>query len=361
MKIKKIKLLKALALTGAFGIVATVPVIVSSCSSTSDNNGNSDNNPGGQGDGGQQQTEVTPTIKTEVSLSGALSKIYDGKKTTSDLIAEDIKANPTNYFDNGDALKELIKDATVSVNGGFTESTFKGETYDVWSKDAKKGTYPQSAAQLNIKSINDLETQLGDSKAIQTLCESISSLKITNGSDYKVEKNALKLDGDLLHVNITAKEDGKTDRVKMDLAIPVSDLNLKIDDLKISVNGTGIKTSTDLTTKYTFNVGIDNTVKTITGAKGVLAENERKEFLKVMKALGYTDTAGTNLDNDKLSDALGLYNCSFEVTGVDPVTGSTSGEYTIKLKATPNKDYVWEDGTNTPKTDVSFVATLSNS
>ncbi|RXY95922.1 hypothetical protein D8X55_05100, partial [Malacoplasma penetrans] len=328
----------------------------------SDNNGgNGNNNNNGNQDGnGQQQTEITPTIKKEVSLSGALSKIYDANKSTSDLIAEDIKANPTNYFDNGEALKDLIKDATVSVNGGFTESTFKGDTYETWSAKVgdKKGTYAQASKQLDIKSINDLETQLGDSNNIKIICDAIPTLKLTNGSDYKVEKNALKLDGDLLHVNISAKENGTT-AVSMDLAIPVSDLNLKIDALKISVSGTGIKESTDLTTNYKFNVGIDNTVKPITNATGTVTAGDREKVMTVMKALGYTVSGQDDkLDNDKLSDALGLYNCNFEAVSSKPVSGQAN-KYTITLKATPNEGYVWEDGTNNPKTDITFEATLN--
>lgn len=210
---------------------------------------------------------------------------------------------------------------------------------------------------MDIKSINDLETQLGNSDNIKAVCEAIPTLKLTNGTDYKVEKNALKLDGDLLHVNISAKDNGTT-AVSMDLAIPVSDLNLKIDGLKISVSGTGIKESTDLTTNYKFNVGIDNTVKELTGATGTLTGDDRKDAMKALKALGYTQTADdTKLDNDKLSDALGLYNCSFEAVSSEAVSGQND-QFTITLKATPNAGYVWEDGTNTPKEGITFVATL---
>nr|P0DJ01.1 RecName: Full=Lipoprotein p35; Flags: Precursor [Malacoplasma penetrans]AAC16392.1 p35 lipoprotein [Malacoplasma penetrans]prf//2120285A lipoprotein [Malacoplasma penetrans] len=362
MKIKKIKLLKALALTGAFGIVATVPVIVSSCSSTSENNGNGNGN--GGTDGNTQQTEVTPAIKSEVSLTGALSKIYDTKtgtdrETTSQLIVKDIKANPENYFTNGEALKDVIASATVTVDGGFTESTFTGEAYSVWSAkaDVKKGTYSQASKQLDIKSINDLQTVLGDSAAIKGICDLIPNLKLNNGTDYKVTNNGLSLSEDLLHINVTAK-DGQTD-VSMDLAIPVSDLNLKIDGLKISVSGTGIKTS-ELTTNYKFNIGIDNTVKTLTPAAVTLAEADRTNAEKVLEKLGYATVSGSTytLDQDKLADALGLYNCKFEAVKSEK-DSTNNNKYTVTLKATPNDGYFWEDGTNGAKEEISFVATFS--
>ncbi|BAC44444.1 P35 lipoprotein homolog fragment [Malacoplasma penetrans HF-2] len=175
MKIKKIKLLKALAMTGAFGIIATVPVIVSSCSSTSDNNGgNGDTNQGGE----QSQT-IIPQIKSSVTLSGALTDIYnptDISKTNS-LIADEIKNNLADVFDNGSDLTN-VSDLEVSVTHTFPASTWTGLSFDStsgnWKAEGSSGNdvtidnanklVYSSESQLNISSLSDLKTQLDDTK-----------------------------------------------------------------------------------------------------------------------------------------------------------------------------------------------------
>nr|P0DI99.1 RecName: Full=Lipoprotein p33; Flags: Precursor [Malacoplasma penetrans] len=372
MKIKKIKLLKALALTGAFGIVATVPVIVYSCSSTDNNGGTGDNNTGGGGSGTDQQqgTTYTPAIKSDVTLSGALSKIYDttntgdSRKNTNTLIAEDIKANPENYFTNGEDLKK-VEGWSVTVDGSFdSNSVWTGDAYSKWSAvaDTHKGVYKSTSKQLNINSLKDLKSQLDTSAKIKAICDESNLVFSTADADsYKIQNELGFTGGDLLHINVTATQAGKT--LNMDLGIPVSDLNLKITDLKVSVtasnNSTGnnVAAVSDLTTNFTYNIGIKEEVTAPT-EKPNLAKTDKGEVMKVLKALGYTQTGDeTKLDNDKVSNSLGLYNCEFTAVSATPVEGSED-KFTIKLKAKPLTDYVWEDGTNTEK-EISFEATFT--
>ncbi|WP_229503149.1 P35 family lipoprotein [Malacoplasma penetrans] len=274
MKIKKIKLLKALALTGAFGIVATVPVIVSSCSSTSDNNGGSNNN--GNGDN-QQQTELTPALKSNVNLQGKLTGIYDtnttDRKNTSTLIVADMKANPDNYFTNGNEIKEGIQSSEITVDGGFsTTSSWDGDAYDTWKTGATQVMYPTAAPQINIASLNDLkETTFKDETAINKFFTDASlseSVKDVTGLNVA---NKLHLEnGDLLHVNVKGTKTDKSE-VKIDLQIPVSNLNLKT-TLKVSIKGgTNIKEVTDLETSFSYNIGIDATLN-FTQTKGTAPE-----------------------------------------------------------------------------------------
>ncbi|RXY96435.1 hypothetical protein D8X55_03810, partial [Malacoplasma penetrans] len=339
----------------------------SSCSSTDNNGGTGNNNNQGGGNGGNtdtQQQTITPKLKADVTTQGALSKIYDttAKEDTNTLIAKDIKANPETYFENGADLKS-IEGWTVTVDGNFdSAASWEGQTYDEWSKTAniKKGVYEQTSAQLNIASLKDLKSQLSTSEQIKKLCED-SNLTFSDATEYKVQNQLGFTDGDLLHVNVTAKQN--TTNLVMDVAIPVSDLNLKITGLKVSVSKTENQTGNnvaevkDLTTNFTYNIGINDTVKEITPT-AVLAQ-DKTDANKVLKALGYATEAANvyTLDNDKLSDALGLYNCKFEA--VSSKATNEANKYTVTLKATPNDGYVWENGTKDAK-EVSFVATLND-
>ncbi|BAC44533.1 P35 lipoprotein homolog fragment [Malacoplasma penetrans HF-2] len=133
--------MKALALTGAFGIIATVPVIVSSCSSTSENNGGSgnggtgDNQGGGGSGGGTTDTQkVTPKLKSSINLVGALKDIYNpaSGKTTKDLLAQEIKNNPSLAFEDSEKLNG--KNFDVSVEATFSRSSWTDKTYDTEKK-----------------------------------------------------------------------------------------------------------------------------------------------------------------------------------------------------------------------------------
>ncbi|BAC44449.1 hypothetical protein D8X55_05010 [Malacoplasma penetrans] len=372
MKIKKIKLLKALALTGAFGIVATVPVIVSSCSST--DNGGSGNNTGGngnQGDGGgsggtgqQENKTVKPELLKDVSLGGSLSTIYSSgsdSKTTNELISEDVKTNPEKYFTNGTELKDVIKQTKVTVDGGFSASEWQnGDPYSTWSTSngIVKVTYPAAAPQIDIASLNDLKQKtFKDDAAIQTFLTA-ANLTFTGVTNYTVENQLSLSSGDLLHVNLKGTKSGGN--LNVDLQIPVSNINLKA-TLKISVDatnnesGTNIEAVTDLTTNFSYNIGIDSTVNfTQTGATPTATEAEAKDAQKVLEKLGYVSSGA--LDNDKISAALGVYNCKFVAKSSEPGEG---GKYNVTLTATPfDSNYIWDDGTSGPK-DLQFPVSLT--
>ncbi|BAC44457.1 hypothetical protein D8X55_04975 [Malacoplasma penetrans] len=371
MKIKKIKLLKALAMTGAFGIVATVPVIVSSCSSTSDNNTGGENN-------NQQTQKVTPVLKDSVSLSGSLSKIYDtttgeNRKTTNDLITEDIKENPENYFTNGSesAVKEAVKNATVTVEGNFTtagsESPWKELPYLDSSETSENATaakswkattglqevtYATNSDQIEIKSLDDLHTKLS---VEQTLKDAMKGAGVadTDTTTFTIKNRAGFTNGDLIHVNVEGDKSGT--KTQYDLQIPTSDINLSVTDLTIKVEGTNIETSQKTTTNYDFNIGIEPETHYDQGSTTVTAANDAAVTVnKVLQDLSLATDANGTLNNEALIKALGVYNVNFSNPTIAPKEGATTRAektYTITLDAKPQSEkYVWSDGSDSNTT-----------
>ncbi|BAC44534.1 hypothetical protein D8X55_04530 [Malacoplasma penetrans] len=373
MKIKKIKLLKALALTGAFGIVATVPVIVSSCSSTSENNN-------GNGNGGADQTQkVTPVLKDDVSLEGALNKIYDtsttDRKNTNTLIADDIKANPENYFTNGAELKNVISDATVTVDGKFsnaswasglsydaTTGNWKDDTTTVTIQDSNKLVYASSSKQINITSLDGLKTELEKTDVLKNALEAAGATTIASGTTLTVENKLGFTNDDLIHINVKATPTSGAE-TNYDLQIPTSDINLSVTDLSVTVTGNNIEAATKTTTNFTYNIGIDSEVHFNQGANLTAAsEDDAKDVNKVLEQLKYGSTTGStfSLDNNAIIKGLGIYNVNFSNPSIQEKTVSSRATsektYTITLDAKPqSSEYVWADGSdvNTAK-KISF-------
>ncbi|BAC44466.1 P35 lipoprotein homolog [Malacoplasma penetrans HF-2] len=353
MKIKKIKLLKALAMTGAFGIVATVPVIVSSCSSTSDNNGNGNTN------GNTETQKVTPVLKDSVDLKGSLSKIFDttatdaaSRKSTNTLISEDIKANPEDYFTNGSDsnVQSAIQSATIDVEGNFSNASWTGNAYDTntntWSgvtiEDANKLVYTSNSAQLTFKDLDGLKAELEkttgtDSKTVAQVALEAAGATFASGTTITIENRLGFTNDDLIHVNVKAAP-SSGNPVNYDLQIPTSDLNLSVTGLSIKVTGENITEGEKTTTNFTYNIGIKEGVIVPTD-KPNLATADKGTQMKVMEALGYTNTAGDALDDNKISVKLGLYNCKFTLVSATEDTNN-AGTFTIKISATPNEGYV---------------------
>ncbi|RXY96754.1 hypothetical protein D8X55_02505, partial [Malacoplasma penetrans] len=346
-----------------------------------DNGNNNQGGTGGNGQGGdtQQQSTVKPEIKTDVKLSGKLSGIYDASETdrkdTNTLITNDVKTNPENYFTNGDQIKDAIKDATVTVDGGFKkESSWSGNPYSTWSTGTTATLYPSAAPQINIASLNDLkDTKLKDSTAIETFLKD-ANISFTGASGFSVQNQPGLTDGDLLHINIKAKQNSQD--LNLDLQIPVSNINLET-TLKISIDattnttGNKIEAVKDLGTKFSYNIGIDATLKfeQQKGEAPAATTNEVSDAATAAKnilvKLGYV-SSGDTLSDDKISAALGIYNCKFtpksatENTNAKPNAEVTNSNkvYTVTVTATPyNETYVWDDGSTGPK-DISFDVSL---
>lgn len=378
MKIKKIKLLKALVLTGAFGIVTAVPLIVSSCSSTdngeTNNNNNSDsNNNNGQGNQGEQNnqgntetpqnTKVTPKLKSSINFSGDLSKIYDSssganRKTTNTLLKEEFTKNPELIFTNAKELEN--KNFEIEVDGGFSATNdWKGTPYSGtggWKDSVLRSVfYAESLSSIDITSLNDLKTKLDNT----TIAKIIAAASLTFSNTTYTVQNELSLEnGDLLHVNVlgTIKNNSKT--FTLDLQIPISDLNLVIPNLSISVTGTDIEPIDKQEVNLDFNIGINEKTNFDQGATKLTKDNV-VDGDKALVALGYASTSNnvTTLNNAKISSAIGIYNCTFSASTVVLKSADTN-TYTINLVAKPNTDYVWEDGTNSSKL-VSFDVTTN--
>lgn len=398
MKIKKIKLLKALALTSSLGIVATVPIIVSSCSTTSSdngsNNGGSDNNgsgggsnPGGSGGGtgGNSSTsKVTPKLQSKISLVGSLSNIYDGKTDTNDLLATDIKNNPEKVFTNYDELKG--KNFTITVDGEFSkDSTWSGDNYskDSYGKsswgsttiDADKTIYYNSkSSQIDISSLNDLKTKLSNDFLKNAFKE--AGVTIEDNTTLSVSNKLGLTDGDLLHVNIVANTSAKA-ITNYDLQIPVSDINLDIQKCNITISGNDVET-VNQEVEINYNIGIQDKM-TYTGPTDVQQLDTTATETSVMTKLGFvkiskvvqknsfnisregesTDATAINLDSDKIGQTFGIYNTTFsnpKLTLEESTPSTQAGEtntnyltYKMTVDGTPNSGYYFEDGTNTSK------------
>ncbi|BAC44451.1 hypothetical protein D8X55_04860 [Malacoplasma penetrans] len=349
MKNKKIKLLKTLATVGSFVIVSTVPAIISACSSTAD-----------------QYTGITPVIKSEVSLQGKLTGIYDtstgsDRKDTNTLIAEDIKANLDKYFVNVDELKDVIQTSTITVDGGFSEkSTWEGENFETWSTDARgvtKAPYPSAAPKIDITSLNALKDEiLKDDASIQKFLKDANLPFTSNASNFRLLNKPGLENGDLLHVNIKANRNRNNNSdLNLDLQIPVSNFNLKT-TLKVSVSasnnvdGQNIGKDFNLTTHFNYSIGIDPAVnyKALKTALEVTPQ-ESVDATEILKLSDYTDFSG-NLDNDKIASAVGVFNSKFTPVSSVKVEGSQD-MYNITLTAEPFSDlYFWDDGSTGSKT-----------
>ncbi|BAC44455.1 P35 lipoprotein homolog reported as putative lipoprotein IMP13 [Malacoplasma penetrans HF-2] len=386
MKIKKIKLLKALALTGAFGIVATVPVIVSSCSSTSDNNnGNGNNNNGGGSDGNTQSEKITPELNDKVSLAGSLKDIYDstGTKKSNELIAEEIKNNIKDVFKNGEKLAAET-DLKITVDGGFpekltnwTDLPYVDNTDDASKKDPNKSwsaitdlnpvLYSTKSNQINIKSLDDLKTELQKTDVLKNALKDAGVSTAETSTAFEIKNQPALTNDDLVHVNVIETKSDKS-TVQHDLQIPTSDINLVVSNLSVKVEGKNIESTdtTKTTTEFNFNIGIDSTQHYDQGsAKSAATTEGDVDVNKVLKDLNLaTDDKGA-LNNEALIKALGIYNVTFSSPSIKKATvtarAATATSYEITLKATPNKEgnntYVWDDGTTEAK-DITFPVTI---
>ncbi|WP_267872566.1 P35 family lipoprotein [Malacoplasma penetrans] len=377
--------MKALAITGAFGIVATVPVIVSSCSSTSDNNTGGDTNQGGGTGGDTQSEKITPELNDKVSLSGSLKDIYDstGATKTNELLAKEIKDNINTVFKNGEKL-EAETDLKITVNGNFPEtlSNWKDLPYidsteasnptpaKSWSATTNLQTvvYATSSEQINIKSLDDLHTQLSVEKTLKDILKA-AGVTNTDTSTYEIKNRPGLTNDDLIHVNVggTANDTNKTKTI-YDLQIPTSDINLVVSDLSVKVEGKNIETtdSTKTTTELDFNIGIDSTTHYNQTIDVTEADEKNVEVNKVLETLKFVKTDKT-IDNEALIKELGVYNVTFSLDGASiakketTARAATPTEYVVTLKATPNKNdkntYVWDDGTSGTK-DITFPVTI---
>ncbi|BAC44531.1 hypothetical protein D8X55_04540 [Malacoplasma penetrans] len=356
MKIKKIKLLKALALTGAFGIVSAVPLIVSSCSSTDNDETNNNNN--GQDNQGNtenpQNQKVTPKLKSSINFSGDLGKIYDSssgtnRKTTDTLLEEEFTKNPDLIFTNAKELED--KDFKIEVDGGFdTNNAWTGTPYSGtggWKTSVLRSVfYAESLSSIDITSLNDLKTKL-DNATISKIITA-ASLQFSN-TTYTVQNQLSLENGDLLHVNVLGTIGNSSRSFTLDLQIPISDLNLVIPNLSISVSGTDVELIDKQEVNLDFNIGINENTNFNQGATTLTKDNV-VDADKALVALGYATTSNnvTTLNNTKISSAIGIYNCTFSASTV-VLKSTDTNTYTINLVAKPNTEYVWEDGTNTSK------------
>ncbi|BAC44494.1 hypothetical protein D8X55_04470 [Malacoplasma penetrans] len=307
--------------------------------------------------------EITPSLNSTLDLKGSLSRIFDTsgsgtRKDTNTVIAEDIKSNLNNYFSNGNDLK-TVEDLDVTVNGNFPTSTWTGVAYDTWkSSTSYTGIYSSESAQIDITSLNDLKTKLTTKGLYGILLA--AGLKFS-GSSFAIQNEIGLSGGDLLHVNIRITSEWTTNPFTVDLAIPVSDINLKVSNLGVSVSGSNVKALSNGSVNYTYNVGIDDTVNFVKPTTGVtaLSSANKTNVNEALVSLGFATKSGTNytLNKDKISAALGVFNCTFEGISIQE-DASTANNFTITLKATPNTNYYWEDGTNVPK-ELSFKVDLT--
>ncbi|RXY96024.1 hypothetical protein D8X55_04910, partial [Malacoplasma penetrans] len=355
-------------------------VIVSACSSTSDNN--TGGNTGG--DGTQNQT-INPELRESVNLSGALSDIFDstGAQNANQKIAADIQQNHLNdVFVNGQELSQ-VEDLTVSVTGNFSRSSWDGLTFNGESgnwgsvgedgnitdsvniEEANKLIYTSESEQFDISSLDDFKTKLSTGDKLKTALEAAGAGTIDNTTTLAVANNIGFTDDDLLHINVTATPAGDSPTVtNYDLQIPVSNLNIVVPNLTITVAGTNIGEANRTTTNFSFNIGIDDTVSE-SNESASLATANRNDAKQALVALGLasSSTEGGNttytIDNDAVSAVVGVYNCRFDIDSatIAPV-GESNDNFTITLQATPLEGYVWDDGSNGSK-PVTINATFT--
>ncbi|BAC44053.1 hypothetical protein D8X55_02925 [Malacoplasma penetrans] len=383
MKTKKIKLLKTLALTGAFGIIATVPVIVSSCSTTSDNNGGNNNTGGGSGGGTTQTEKVTPKFKSSINLIGALTDIYNPSegKNTNTLLGEEIKNNLDSAFENSNELEN--KNFAVTVKGNFSNSSWGGEQYTngnwngVTITDDNKLYYDSESPQIDISSLNDLKNKLSDET---TLKEALSKAGVadTEGSTYTIKNRLGLTDNNLIHVNVEGKSSTAT--TQYDLQIPVSDINLDLSNVDISISGDDVN-PVEESVNLNFNIGINSkttytaptetqkltkkaTVDSVMEQLGFKATSTTKNVVRTSITLtqdnGASTTSLVGLDTDKIAESLGIFNTEFKnitltrVSEWNPYDEVQENQnyltYRIDITGSPKQGYYFDDGKTEDKT-----------
>ncbi|BAC44497.1 signal-peptide-less P35 lipoprotein homolog [Malacoplasma penetrans HF-2] len=314
--------------------------------------------------------EISPALNTTLNLTGPLSKIYDvegtsgSRKSTNTLIAEDIKANLDTYFSNGNDLK-TVENLSVSASGSFpTTSSWTGTEYSTWSTSVQySAVYGQSLGQINISSLNDLKTKWNSQGIYNVLLG--SGLRFSD-STFTVQNLLGFTGGDLLHMNIFVNS-GYTANFTVDLQIPASNINLTVPTLRVTANGSNVASLQVDTTNFTYNIGIKDTVDFVKPTTGVtaLAPANKTNVNEALVSLGFaTRNTSSNpytytLDSEKISAALGVFNCTFEGISITE-DESNPNNYTIVLKASPNANYNWESGSSDPK-ELSFKVDLASS
>ncbi|RXY95920.1 hypothetical protein D8X55_05105, partial [Malacoplasma penetrans] len=333
-----------------------------------------DNNGGGN----TQNQTISTQLRSSVTLSGALSNIYNptSGSNTNTLLAAQIKSNLNSVFENGEALAN-VDDLEITVNGNFpTTSEWTGTTAFAGNNgwNATQGLtdvlYDWNTAALNISSLNDLKTQLTSEKITSIITEASSApasgtvftvvensaLGLTNNAD-SIDANASR---DLLHIHVTGTEGSNT--TNYDLQIPVSDLNLVVSDLTVTVTGTNVEQTGSTTTNFTYNIGINETANFVqpTQAPSINSADTNGDGNKALVALGYANESDGNytLNNEAISAGIGVYNSEFSNPTIAATQGGSSNQFTITLSATPKEGYVWEDGTRDAKS-ISFPVTFT--
>ncbi|BAC44054.1 hypothetical protein D8X55_02930 [Malacoplasma penetrans] len=383
MKTAKKKVLKTLAITGAFGIIATVPVIISACSSASNNsNTNGGNNTGdNSGNGTRDPQKVTPKLKSSINLVGSITDIYNHEvnNTSHDLLIKKIKSNLGLVFENESEL--VNKDINIKLESDFSNSEWIGETYNVtnknWGSDTTtKLTYAHSLAQINFSSLNDLKMQLSDQIKIKEILKE-SGVPDTYLNTYKIENKTGLTENNILHINVI--EVGKSSPKNYDLQIPVSDLKLVLPQVNVLVSENDIN-SINQPIDINFNIGIESHSNYV-GPVETQIIDERASANSILEKLGFikmTNTKNSNktnmtfteingasvttnidLDSDKVGETLGVFNTTFSDVKLTRISEwnpydvvSTEDNYLtykIDLNGRPNKGYYFEDGTTESK------------
>lgn len=316
--------------------------------------------------------EITPTVNSTLNITGPFSKIFaantgtgNNRVRTNDVIADDIKSNLSKYFSNGNDLK-TVENLNIRVEGNFPEtSVWTGEPYEVWSKTTRfKGIYSSSSQKINITSLNDLKTKLNSIGLGKFLLD--SNLLFRDAS-FTILNQLGFTGGDLIHVNILVNSPYTQGTFTVDVGIPTSDINLIISNLKIASFGDNV-TLQSVPVNFTYNIGINDSVDFIKPTTGVtpLSDANKNNVNEALVSLGFAtrnidSNPGTyTLNPDKISAALGVFNCTFEGISIKDVSNGSSRSFTISLIATPNNNYYWEDGTNTSK-ELSFTVNLTAS
>ncbi|BAC44495.1 signal-peptide-less P35 lipoprotein homolog [Malacoplasma penetrans HF-2] len=309
---------------------------------------------------------ITPAINKTINLTGSLTRIFDVntpasyRKSTDIMIAQDIHANLEKYFSNGNDIK-TVNNLTIDASGSFPSvSSWTGLAYANWSSNVKHSTvYASSLPQINITSLNDLKTKW-DSQGLQNILLE-SGLKFSN-STFTIQNLLGFTDGDLVHMNIFV-ESGYGEDFTVDLQIPVSDINLTIPGLRVTANGENVQYLLIDTTNFTYNIGIDDTVNFVKPKTGVtsLSSANKNKVNEALVSLGFaTRNSGSyTLNSNKISAALGVFNCTFEGVSITE-DQSKPNNFTIVLRATPNVNYYWENGSRDYK-ELSFKVDLVSS
>ncbi|BAC44532.1 P35 lipoprotein homolog fragment [Malacoplasma penetrans HF-2] len=224
--------------------------------------------------------------------------------------------------------------------------------------ETNKLHYSYNSPQIDIKSLDDLKTQLSDQTKLKDALKEAGAT-VDETATYTIKNQPGLTDDDLIHVNVESSKASAT-ATNYDLQIPASDINLVISDLNVKVSGADV-TEVNEKVNLNYNIAIKDETS-YTGPADIKKMNATPTEDSVMQELGFKATTRTKrstdatpaatvaLNSEKIGETLGVFNTEFSnpVLELDSTNNPSSTNnfftYKITVTGTPKEGYHFEGG-----------------